>query len=774
MAAVNGQTGIHPDEMEQHGWKRVSDDEANDGRGGWQWRAEGKGGGDRVALRALKPFVSEDGHGNRPMTDAEQQMILDHANKERQLENAKAWARGNQADPTVQFLAWYHDANIGGRKATLDLSTPEAIKKAQGKAFTINGEKFRVAVDKDGIVHLVDETVSFPHADAIGKDGEIPVDAGSIKNARGKAQLKPELEPGGVAIAEDDIPFNVRSEDEEKKTAGRQMGLLGERSDGGITGKRSGSLFGDTSRGAASKLEETPAPTEEEKLRQKWKDSPSGLLFNVRGLSDEERAKQDEFRRQLDPRKPDGTRDLQKLRQVDDAYDKLPASRHGRVLNSDTARQLSEHYPGGRDEASRVARRENTSWTNPPAGSYVHDRFMRTMDSMAAEGKKPNVLFLAGGAGSGKSTATDLYPSLRDQADIVVDSNLARLPTAERMIQKTLAADGRAVIAFVYRPYDRVVGDMLDRGHESGRYVGLGADEGNLAWLHYKAQETLRALHEKYADDPRVLFRAIDNSGKPGEAVPAGMDRLVGSGGDLRYTSAEELTRHDEPAIQAYRSSGKDPRIADLASGQERSLGEQGGSGLGRQPQQESQAGLPDSVNPPEPSFNVRSAGDGDKSESDRIADDAARRIAAKFVGTNLGELRDLPEETVARRVTSKMMGQAVRDVGAEFPGGPEAFGPIREDAIKRARALIAEARKSGFDQALQEWQRNDPDVNYKKVIRQSTGQVDPDRVTMSQQDLIRQAMRQRASGRAEGLKEGVQLRQEVLCVAAFHSRRVI
>jgi len=255
------------------------------------------------------------------------------------------------------------------------------------------------------------------------------------------------------------------------------------------------------------------------------------------------------------------SRIVQDTSKADAAYDRLKDSLGGRVLNADTARELSPDYQ------TREDRLKNTPATYAAASVYVRDRFNRTIDKLAAEGKTPHVLFLAGGASSGKSsTVNDHY--LR-AFDVVFDSNLARLDTAKEMIEKVLKAGGDARVLYVHRPYEKAVENMLRRGNDGGRTVPLGGDNGKLAWLHKNAQDTFEKLVDHYADNESVSFRVFDNSGKIGESREISVKeflRPVEKGGKYRYTSVHELTKADQPALDRFLRSGGDPAVATAAT----------------------------------------------------------------------------------------------------------------------------------------------------------------------------------------------------------------
>lgn len=201
----NDQAGLHPDDIERYS------------------------GNDR---RILRPFVNEDGWGERSLED-QIDFILMAENKARREEAVIAWAE-KHVDPTMNLLAWYHQSRETTRKRLLDLSTPEKIRGMIGKTLSINGESFIVREDETGQIWLTDTTVEFP-IQAIEDD--LPVDAGSI----GKA---PAPTPDPAAIED-------------------QQRLFGREEDQPVAGSRTGSLFGQQQQQTATATAEAPTPTSE-------------------------------------------------------------------------------------------------------------------------------------------------------------------------------------------------------------------------------------------------------------------------------------------------------------------------------------------------------------------------------------------------------------------------------------------------------------------------------------------------------------------------------
>ena len=160
----------------------------------------------------------------------------------------------NSPDPKMQFAAWYAE-NGGGMKGKQMVKVADLLP---GTELTIGGEPFKVEMDNDENIHLVDTTVEFRYAAELGK---IPVDKGSIVDHDPFAEFKGPNTP-------------APAEDASKPMTGKQRGLLGERFDGSGNGSVTKPMFGDVSRDEAPKL-----TGEEAKLEAWRKQGESGAAL---------------------------------------------------------------------------------------------------------------------------------------------------------------------------------------------------------------------------------------------------------------------------------------------------------------------------------------------------------------------------------------------------------------------------------------------------------------------------------------------------------------
>jgi hypothetical protein len=196
-------------------------------------------------------------------------------------------------------------------------------------------------------------------------------------------------------------------------------------------------------------------------------------------------------------------------------YSALPDAKGGKVLNVDTARELSPDYGTSRESRSLLS-----AAVHEPASHFIKQLYA---EKLAELPKGATVMFTSGGTGAGKSTAINDVPSVKtreDAAAIVYDTNMNGLKSAQSKIEQALAAGGKVEIVHVQRdPVDALVKGALPRAMRMGRAVPLDAHEVT----HIGAAETVVKLSEIYKSDPRVSIRVLDNTNGRGGANEAGI-----------------------------------------------------------------------------------------------------------------------------------------------------------------------------------------------------------------------------------------------------------
>lgn len=188
------------------------------------------------------------------------------------------------------------------------------------------------------------------------------------------------------------------------------------------------------------------------------------------------------------------------------AYEKLPETKGGKVVNTDAFRELSPDYAGSKEGRSKYA-----AAVHEPSSWLAREQYARLLARPAETGE---VMILGGGGGSGKSSSLDVVsPGYAARYDAIYDTTLANSQRAVQAIEDALASGRRVMVNFVARdPFDAIVGGVIPRAERDGRTVPLAV----AAKAHEDAPRTLASLFERYADDDRVSIRMIDNTGAPG------------------------------------------------------------------------------------------------------------------------------------------------------------------------------------------------------------------------------------------------------------------
>ena len=202
-------------------------------------------------------------------------------------------------------------------------------------------------------------------------------------------------------------------------------------------------------------------------------------------------------------------------------YARLPDTDGGRILSTDTARELSADYRGNRALSAAV---------HEPASAFIKERYARLLSEEAPEGMDNSVLFTAGGTGSGKTTALQNVPEVLEKqvrAQVVYDTNLAGFESSVQKIDEALDAGKQVVIAYVHRdPTEALTGGAIPRAIRQEIQIGTGRTVPATAHArtHAGAANTIKRLDVHYGDNPNVDIRIIDNTRGRGNAVEAKLE----------------------------------------------------------------------------------------------------------------------------------------------------------------------------------------------------------------------------------------------------------
>ena len=192
-------------------------------------------------------------------------------------------------------------------------------------------------------------------------------------------------------------------------------------------------------------------------------------------------------------------------------------SQHGKAVNTDEARELFPAYRVDRGRAVAV---------HAPSSELSRRVYAKLLDEN--QGEVDEVVFMAGGMGSGKTTALDKLLANGEARDVITFDGTFSDPGANtRRIRQALDAGYAVSVVYVHveDPLQAVV-NALDRAERMAAEKGTGRTIRATALVesHAKARQAFVAAAEELRGDPRVSFRVIDNSGTPDEI------ELVGSG----------------------------------------------------------------------------------------------------------------------------------------------------------------------------------------------------------------------------------------------------
>lgn len=226
-------------------------------------------------------------------------------------------------------------------------------------------------------------------------------------------------------------------------------------------------------------------------------------------------------------------------------YAALKDSEGGKVLNTDTARELSPDYAKDKESRSALAPE-----VHEPASSLVKQMYAEKLAEAPKPGENPEVMFTAGGTGAGKTSGINSIPALkkmRDQSQIVYDTNMNTVDSARGKIQAALDAGKTAHIVYVYRdPVEAFANGTLPRAERMGRTVPIAEQ----ARTHAGSYDTINQLRQEFAADPRVKFTAVDNSAGRGKQAVVPFEKLEGK----RYNVGVEDLR---PVVEDQLRTGK-------------------------------------------------------------------------------------------------------------------------------------------------------------------------------------------------------------------------
>jgi len=183
------------------------------------------------------------------------------------------------------------------------------------------------------------------------------------------------------------------------------------------------------------------------------------------------------------------------------------------------------------DDARELFKEDGYNGLN---ASAVHDASKKIADNAFTKllkNPEPDATFLAGGPGSGKSTATTGLFDVKDSA-VVFDSTFSSYDGAKAKIEEALAAGKNVRIFLVARDIATAWKEgVIPRMKTEGRALPLEAHIKG----HLQAPEVVNRLSKEF---PQIDVLAVDNRGARNEAKVVPLDKIA----EMRY-NREKVTK---------------------------------------------------------------------------------------------------------------------------------------------------------------------------------------------------------------------------------------
>jgi Zeta toxin len=216
---------------------------------------------------------------------------------------------------------------------------------------------------------------------------------------------------------------------------------------------------------------------------------------------------------------------------------------YGKNVNTDDARELFPAYQADRSRAAAV---------HAPSTELSKKVYAKLLDEN--QGAVDEVIFLAGGGGSGKTTA--LKKMVLDQGTddfITFDGTFANPSSNKERIKQAL--DNGYEVSVVYIHVEnplKALANALDRAERMAAEKGSGRTipTAQLIEQHAKARHAFVDAAKEMKSDPRVTFQVIDNSGTLDDIT------IVGSGDEAVDFMQQRL--YDQNAVELLKQEGEE------------------------------------------------------------------------------------------------------------------------------------------------------------------------------------------------------------------------
>ena len=208
-------------------------------------------------------------------------------------------------------------------------------------------------------------------------------------------------------------------------------------------------------------------------------------------------------------------------------YTLLKDAEGGKVFNTDVARELSPEYVKNRTLSASV---------HEPSSALIKKMYAERLAMPAPEGS--SVMFTGGGTGAGKTSSLKMYPDIAKNAEIIYDTNMNKLDSAQKKIDQALEAGRKVDLIYTYRdPVEALTEGSLTRAMRMKQEFGSGRTVPLKEHIrtHTGSRDVMEQLQSMYADNPNVRIGVVDNTfGK----------------GNQRISTVEDLPKHDPAELE--------------------------------------------------------------------------------------------------------------------------------------------------------------------------------------------------------------------------------
>jgi hypothetical protein len=220
-------------------------------------------------------------------------------------------------------------------------------------------------------------------------------------------------------------------------------------------------------------------------------------------------------------------------------YASIPQSLGSMIINADIFRELSPWYSSGtlpsdllddlesevpeftscrydRFQSRRLIRTHLTTATTIPASSASKDYLLRRIKWPMSKDRRPRVLIVNGGSGSGKTRFVTAIPKRIPSELIVYDTTLTSDSFGDEIVEYTRSAGGIVVFCYIYAHFVIAMERMIQRACREGRYISATG----MAKNHSMSSMTMLKLMDKYENCPDIQFSSFRSDVNNFQSIP--------------------------------------------------------------------------------------------------------------------------------------------------------------------------------------------------------------------------------------------------------------